>query len=300
MGLHKHTHSHGSSTRSVEVRRTLLLALALNLGLALLKITFAFFTGLLSLMADGFHSLSDGLSSAMAFFAMKKASQSSDEKHHYGYDKYETLATLGIATLIGVTAWEVFFHALKRVFGHGHSGVMFHPVALGVIVFTIAVNLFLAIYEHRKGRALHSHVLKADALHTASDIGVSLVVLISIVALRFGMPWVDTVCSLGISFYFAYLSYHLIAENVRVLSDAAFINVEDIQSMIQDHPDVFACSNVRTRGPENHAFVDMHIQISADMPLRQSHELVHDLENQIKSAFEGVTEVLIHTEPYEG
>ena len=54
-------------------------------------------------------------------------------------------------------------------------------VDVAVIIGTLVVNVFVVWHERRRGRALGSAFLLADASHTSSDILVTLMALASLV-----------------------------------------------------------------------------------------------------------------------
>jgi len=54
---------------------------------------------------------------------------------------------------------------------------------------TTAINLIVVAAERRRGRALESELLIADAAHTQSDVFVSLLVIAGFAAQRLGLAW---------------------------------------------------------------------------------------------------------------
>jgi cation diffusion facilitator family transporter len=64
----------------------------LNLAVALAKIVLGYGTGAVSIVTDGFHSLTDSASNVVALVAIAIARQPPDANHPYGHRKYETIA----------------------------------------------------------------------------------------------------------------------------------------------------------------------------------------------------------------
>lgn len=279
-----------------EVSRVLVLALALNLLISALKLVYGFSTSTLSMVADGFHSIADAASSVLGLIAVNYAAKPSDEDHHYGHFKFETMAALGIAIFIGVTGWEVLKSAVHRLWSGGQS--TFEVYGIPVMLVGMAINLFLSRYELRKARQYKSAILEADGYHTASDLWVSLSVILSMLCIRFGIPWADPVVSILISLYFAYVSWTVLKDTVMTLSDAAYIDTERVKRIIQSTPGVIGHHHVRTRGKPGQAFLDLHIQVDPKTDTYTSHKLAHAIEDKIKKEITGIHDVLIHTEPY--
>ncbi|HLG18516.1 MAG TPA: cation diffusion facilitator family transporter [Bdellovibrionota bacterium] len=279
-----------------EVKRILWIALFMNIVVSAAKATYGLMTGTLSMIADGAHSLTDAGSSIMGLVSVHFAVRPSDNDHHYGHHKYETLAALGIGGFIALTSWEILKNAIHRLTDLEHPE--FHPSGLGIMLVTMAVNLGLSKYERKKGREYRSSILTADAYHTASDFWVSLSVVVTLIAVRFDWAWVDPVVSLGIAIYFAYIAYKVVSDNVLDLSDAAFVDPREIERLVLDVPGILSCHRVRTRGRHGNIFVDLHVQIEPETTTAAAHAIVHNAEMRIKSHIDGIRDVIIHTEPY--
>ena len=76
----------------------------------------------ISIVSDGFHSLTDGASNVMGIVAMRAARKPPDEDHPYGHRKYETLAAAGIFVFLLLVVIEVVQGALGRLRGERRAG----------------------------------------------------------------------------------------------------------------------------------------------------------------------------------
>ena len=86
-----------SAERVRRVAGVLWLTLALNWSVALLKIVLGLWTQCTAVLADGFHSLSDGTSNVICLIGIQISGHPADDDHPYGHEKYETLASILIA-----------------------------------------------------------------------------------------------------------------------------------------------------------------------------------------------------------
>ncbi|MCB0308469.1 MAG: cation transporter [Bdellovibrionales bacterium] len=282
--------------RASEIKKVLTIALLLNIGVSSLKLIYGFMTSTLSMIADGFHSLADAASSVLGLVAIHFSDKPSDDDHHYGHFKYETMAALGIAIFIGITSWEILKHAIHKLISH--ETALFHYSGIPIMIIGMIINLVLSRYEAKKGKKFKSLVLEADAYHTASDFWVSLSVIISILCIKFGILWADPIVSILIAIYFARVAIKVSKETFMALSDAAYIDISRVQRIIEKVPGVISGHHIRTRGKPGQAFIDLHIQVSPDTDTYTSHKIAHEIEEHIKDEITGVHDVLIHTEPY--
>ena len=280
------------------VRYVLLVTLALNLLVAGAKLVVGHMFHVVSLTADGVHSSLDGFNNVAALVAMTFAARPPDPSHPYGHRKYETFAAIGIGVVLLTVGVGVVREAIGRI---GATTVpITHPATFAVTLGTLGVNVWVARWEAARGRALGSELLVADAHHTASDIGVSAAVLAALVAIALHAPWLDFVAALVIAAIIARAAYAVLASGIRVLSDAAAVDRARIEAITRGVEGVRDCHHVRTRGPEGHVFVDLHIQVDAHLTTAASHAIAHGVADTIRAQIAGVVEVLVHTEPYDG
>lgn len=279
------------------VKKILWQVLALNLLVALLKIVVGLFSGILSITADGFHSLVDGASNVVGLIAMRIAQSPPDESHPYGHRKAETLATLFIGLMLLVAAYEILKTAIERLSGGAAPEVT--TVSFAVMLFTITVNLGVTLYESRRGKALHSEILLADSQHTRSDLWVSLAVIAGLVGVRLGFPWLDAVVGLVIAGVIAHAAYEILSDSANVLIDAASVPHDEIESLVRGLPEVQGVEHVRSRGQADNSYVDLHVQVDPDLSTEAAHSVAHAVQRKITATFPQVSDVMVHVEPVQ-
>ena len=62
-------------------------------------------------------------------------------------------------------------------------------------------------------------------------------------------------------------------------------------------PGVVGCHQIRTRGSEDHAFLDLHVWYPPHMPLHEAHRLSHLVKDRLMAAFPQIADAIIHIEP---
>ncbi|HKH73877.1 MAG TPA: cation diffusion facilitator family transporter, partial [Vicinamibacterales bacterium] len=93
--------------RYTEVTRVLNRVLLLNLVVAVAKIALGYYSGAVSILSDGFHSLTDSASNVVALVGVSVARRPPDADHPYGHRKYETMASLAILVFLVVVLVQV-------------------------------------------------------------------------------------------------------------------------------------------------------------------------------------------------
>lgn len=285
------------ASRQRAIRNVLWATLALNLGVALAKVIAGGAFHLLSLTADGLHSSVDALNNVVALLAIHFAERPPDAGHPYGHRKLESFAAVGIGVSLGLVGAGVVREAILRI-GGGGAPVEAHPVAFVVAGVTLVVNFGVWRWEAARGRALGSELLRSDAQHTRGDLLVTLGVLAALTATRFRLPFVDVACAFGIGVLIAVAAVRIILRNANVLADAVAVEPSRVEEVARGIDGVLACHAVRSRGLGGHAFIDLHVQVDPRMSTAESHELGHRVANAVTERLDGVSEVLVHVEPY--
>ncbi|MDH3878702.1 MAG: cation diffusion facilitator family transporter, partial [Desulfobacterales bacterium] len=165
---------------------------------------------------------------------------------------------------------------------------------------TLTVNFSVMSYETGKGRELKSDFLIADALHTRSDIYISLSVIVSLIAAKAGYPIVDVIAALIIVLFIVKMGLTILKSATSVLTDEACIDPDMIKEIAKSVTGVMDCHGIRTRGNESFVNIDLHVQVDPELKIAEAHDVTHTVENKIKNRFPEVIDIVIHTEPYKG
>jgi cation diffusion facilitator family transporter len=283
------------SDRYTEVTRVLNRVLLLNLLVAFVKIALGYFTGAVSILSDGFHSLTDSASNVVALVGVSVARRPPDANHPYGHRKYETMASLGILVFLVVVLVEVLTAAADRLVNGGTPRVF--PEGIGIMAVTLIVNLFVVSYELREGRRLNSEVLRADAKHTRSDVLTTGAVLGALLGVWWGYPLLDPMAALLVAGFIGHACWSIAQEASRILGDEIVIAEGDVREVVQSVPGVIGCEKIRTRGAADYAFMDLHLWLDGEMPLKAAHTASHVVKDRLMTKFPQLADVVIHIEP---
>jgi cation diffusion facilitator family transporter len=283
------------TSRSRGVSRVLLRVLFLNLAVAGAKLVFGYATGAVSIISDGFHSLTDSASNVMGLIGLRIAGKPPDADHPYGHRKFETLAAAGIFVFLLLVVIEVVETAFSR-FNSGHTPHV-TGLSFAVMIATVIVNLLVVRYEAGQGRALNSELLRADAAHTQSDVWTSCTVLASLVAVKLGYPALDSVGALVVAVFIARTGLQIGMETSGILADRVVLEEEPIHGVVMSVPEVLGCHHIRTRGTYDHTFLDLHVWFHADTTLYEAHRLSHVVKDRLMEAYPQIADAIIHIEP---
>lgn len=282
--------------RARGIRRVLVQVLLLNLGVVLLKVWAFLSSNALSVAAEVLHSTLDATNNLLALAIAHVAAREPDEDHPYGHQKFETLGALLLAGVLSVTVFELMKAALRRISTETPPDVTATPLAIGIMVTSVVVNLAVAGFEARRGRALGSDLLLADAAHTRSDVVTTLGVLGGLGVVALGVPAVDPWISLVVAAVIAHTGWRIIRGTVPVLVDERAVDPARIQGVAERHEAVFSCYGIRSRGRRGEIFAELTIALDPDLDVSRSHAIADEVENAVATEV-GAREVVVHVEP---
>lgn len=284
------------SQKSGAVSRVLWLTLAANLIIATCKLVFGFMSGLVSVIADGYHSLLDASSNLVGLIGIKVSSAPPDEDHPYGHQKFEVFSAMGISLLLFVAAFNIVGEAVDR----WNSSEISDSLSIGYLLlgFTLILTYLLQRWQRSKANELSSVILHADSEHTRSDFLATLGALVALIAVDIGYPEVDSVVALFIGLAIARSGILIALQSAGILADRAPLSASEIAQRAMLFPEVRAVKDVRSRGFGSGIFVDLSLQLDPELSLENSHEIAHQVEDRIREGIPEIQDVVIHVEPF--
>ncbi|MCM8757834.1 MAG: cation diffusion facilitator family transporter [Candidatus Omnitrophica bacterium] len=281
--------------REKEIRNILLTVLFLNCLVASAKLICGYFIKSMSMIADGFHSFSDGVSNIIGLVGIRVASKPADKEHLYGHKKYESFYALVIGGLLLLVSFNLLKESLQRFYKISFSPLR-SPVSFIIMLITMGINLFVGNYEFKKGKEMNSDILISDSLHTRSDFLVSSAVIVALISTQLGYPHVDPLVSIIISLFIAFSAFKIIRSSSQVLCDTAVIDAKEIEELVKSIDKVIDCHKIRTRGRKDDIHIDLHVLVRADMHMEEAHQISYKIEEEIKKFFPQVSDIVVHME----
>jgi cation diffusion facilitator family transporter len=281
--------------RAADVSAVLYRVLFLNLSVAAAKIALGLSTGAVSVLSDGYHSLTDTASNIVGIIGVRIAGAPPDTDHPYGHRKFETMASVGILIFLVIVLTEVLSAAWQRFQEGGEPAI--GTLTFAVMGATFLVNLGVVFYERRAGHRLSSEVLLADAHHTLSDLMTSATVILALIGVRLGYAWLDPLAAVVVAGFIGYACWEILQQTTGILADRIVIAEAAIREVVIGVPGVLGCHHIRTRGPADFVFLDLHVWMDGEMSLTRAHALSHVVKDRLMQAFPQIKDAIIHIEP---
>lgn len=286
-----------SQIKQKAAKKSTLVSVVVNILLASAQIVIGIFSKSSALVADGIHSLTDLFSDFIVLFANHYSHKEADEDHHYGHQRYETAASLFLGlSLLGVGILMLWSAMHKIIFP-----VVVAPVqieALWVALAALVTKELLFRYMLAVATKVRSAMLVANAWHARSDAASSFLVAIGIIGALMGHPVFDSVGALIVGLIIAKTGFEFSWNSLHDLMDRAASEEETakIREAIIATPKVKGCHDLRTRKMGDMIFVDVHIDLDANMTVQESHDIALKMKEGIIAKLP-VIDMSIHIDP---
>ncbi len=284
-----------SRVKSTGVRRVLGGILAANIVVVIVKFAVGLDTNSLAVFGDALQSSVDAVNNLFALFVVRVASKAPDEDHPYGHAKFETLGALLIALLLALSIFELVRGAIARLVV-GPPLLNVSSTALALLVFTLAVNVGVVWFETRAARRLNSDLLLADALHTRTDVFITLGVLTGLALSRAGMAWADPVLALMVAVLVGRAGYQILRRSIPSLVDERAFDQDTIRREAEGVNGVVSAYAIRSRRAGDHQFAELTISVDGGADVASAHRIADQVEDRLRDTLQ-LDEVTVHVEP---
>lgn len=265
--------------------------------LIIAKLAAWFMTDSMSLMATLLDSTMDILASLITLFAVRIAIAPADEDHHFGHGKAEHLAALAQSAFIAGSAIVLLLNVLDRATDPEHV-LQNEQVGIVVMAFSIVLTLVLLGIQRHVVQKTGSAAIKADSLHYQMDLFSNLGVLLALIAASLGVYQMDNLFALLISAYMLYSVKNQAWEAIQQLMDHSLPEEElqEIERRALSVPGIIGMHDLKTRVSGTVPFIQMHLDLDGNLPLKQAHDLGHDAKQAVLDYMPGA-DIIVHLDP---
>lgn len=250
-----------------------------NLLLFAGKLLAGILSGSVAVTADAVNNLSDASSSLVTLLGFKLAERPADEEHPYGHARIEYISGLVVAALILLIGAELAKSSFSKIL-HPET-VEFSLLTLGVLIGSILVKLWMALFCRKLGRRIDSTTLLATSADSRNDVISTAAVLVGCLAGYFFDVKLDGYIGMAVALFIIWSGCSIAKDTISPLlgEQASGELVRSISDLILSHEKILGIHDlmVHDYGPGN-CFASVHAEMdSAEDPLT-CHDIIDDIE----------------------
>ena len=255
-------------------------------------------SGSVAITADAFNNLSDAGSSFITLVGFLFAGKKPDPDHPFGHGRFEYISGFVVSMAILLMGLELLKSSVGKIV---------HPqpvdtsiLAMGILVVSILVKMYMAFYNHSIGKKIDSAAMKATATDSLSDTIATTVVLIAMLVMRFAGINIDGICGVFVALFILYAGYSAAKDTLDPLlglaPDKDF--VKQIEDIVLAHEEVKGIHDmmVHDYGP-GRRLVSLHAEVPGDHDIFEIHDVIDRIERELNEKLS--CEAVIHMDPIE-
>ena len=277
--LHKKDDPQDPAVRARCGRNAGIFGIVLNTLLAAGKIIVGSISGAISVTADGLNNLTDCGSNVVSVIGFKMSEKPADKEHPFGHRRAESIASLLIAVIILVVAAELIMQSAEKIFSPSETDISL--LVLIVLGVSVAVKLFMFLFNRSLGKAISSETLKATAADSISDVIATTAVLISAIISRFTKLELDGYLGVVVALFIAVTGIGILKDTISNLLGKAPDPeiVRDIEKRVLSFENVRGLHDLTVHDyGQNKLYATVHVEVDAQMSITSAHDLADRIE----------------------
>ncbi len=290
-----------NTSMETEELRDLKLAVGIYVIIFTFKLIVYLMTGVMALLAEALHTLSDIFVSGFLLAALLWSRKEADEVHMFGYGRAQNAAALVAATLfISFTSFKLYEEAIPRLFRPEEAAYQNLWLAAGVLIasmFVAAIPLISLFTKKKKGAAA-----KAQLMELFNDEMGLLAALVGTLFIMRGEYIADPVASIAVATIIAFNAIGLFRENLSFLLGRSpgpeYLN--HIENTARSVDGVLGVHDMRAEyiGPDT-VHVGMHIEVKRGIPIEEADRIAEEVSEKVHQSVKGGY-CFIHTDAEGG
>ncbi|MBE7721265.1 cation diffusion facilitator family transporter [Lacrimispora indolis] len=269
-----------------------------NVILFVSKLFIGMLVNSISVMADAFNNLSDAASSIVGFVGVKMAGKPADEDHPFGHGRVEYIAAFIVAFLVIQVGFSFLKTSIEKII---HPEEMtFKAVSLAILLLSVCIKLWMALFNNTLGKRIHSTVMKATAADSLGDVITTSATILSILVYGILGLNIDGIIGLVVSCIVMWAGVKIAKDTLTPLIGEPIDPklYDEITEFVESYDGIVGTHDliVHNYGPSR-SMASIHAEVPNDVNIEVSHEIIDAIEREAVRKF-GIF-LVIHMDPVE-
>ena len=253
----------------------------------------------IAIVGDAVNNLSDAGSQLISLISFRISAKPADREHPFGHARIEYVASMIVSFLILLIGFELLKESIAKIFSPELPERNWGAVI--VLALSIAVKLWLGLFNRKIGKRIQSSVMQATATDCISDAISTGAVLISTLVMLFfpSLNWnLDAYMGVIVSVLILIAGARILNDTKNsILGEAPSDEViAQITSVVEKYPEALGIHDmtVHNYGP-GHSIASLHIEVDGNADIFNTHDTIDNIERELRQVF-GI-EATIHMDP---
>ncbi|HJB06896.1 MAG TPA: cation diffusion facilitator family transporter [Candidatus Enterocloster faecavium] len=269
-----------------------------NVILFCAKLLIGLLAGSISVMADAFNNLSDAASSIVGLVGVKMAEKPADKDHPFGHGRIEYISAFIVAFIVIQVGFSLFKTSVGKIF-HPED-MTFSWIAIVILILSIGVKLWLALFNRKLGKRINSKVLLATSTDALGDVIATSSTILSMAVYGILSVNIDGIVGIAVSLVVMYAGLNIAKDTLAPLIGEAIDPklYREITNFVESFDGIEGTHDliIHNYGPSR-SMASIHAEVPNDVDIEVSHEIIDRIEREAGRRF-GML-LVIHMDPIE-
>ena len=253
-------------------------------------------TGSIAIVADAFNNLSDAGSSIITLLGFKLAAKKPDRDHPYGHGRFECIAGLVVSFVILMMGFDLAKTSVTKII-HPEA-VDFSILSICILIGSILVKLYMALYNRAVGKRISSAAVLATATDSLSDVCATTMVLAATLIARFTGVNIDGWAGAIVSLVILWAGYNAAKDTIDPLlgqaPDPEF--VQRIADIVNRYPEVVGIHDLAVHDyGAGRVMISLHAEVPSSGDIMALHDVIDTIERDLQDELN--CSAVIHMDP---
>ena len=247
------------------------------------KLVIGTISGSVSIRADAVNNLSDASSNIVTLVAFRLARKPEDAEHPYGHARIEYLSGLAVAAMILLIGVELAKESIGKIL-HPEP-VAFSWALVTVLVMSILIKLWMAVFNSSLGKKIKSTSLAATAADSRNDVITNGAVLLAAIVAKLTGLELDGYVGLLVAAFILWSGIGIAKDTISPLlgapADPELTHL--VKYEIQNYdPRILGVHDlmVHDYGP-GQTFASIHVEVDRNEDVLEIHEMIDEAERMM-------------------
>lgn len=265
-------------SKDLAKRRLSVFSLAVSIFLVAIKTIVAYTSNSLGVYSEALNNMLDIVTVLITFFAIRISTRPADKDHPYGHGKYENFSAFLETLIIMLLCFFIIYKSISRIINRDYE-LNINIYVFAVLIFSIMLNLIRVIYIAKIASRYNSIAFKADLINYSGDLISSVIVILSLVFVRYGINIADPIASIIVSLIILVFSIRLSVKTIRDLLGYIPVEItEKVEKELTDFKEIKKVNNIKIQEVGNIKFINLDLSLKSSLHLSQ----VETIKEQIK------------------
>ena len=257
-----------------------------NLMLFAAKISIGLLVNSISVMADAFNNLSDAASSIIGFVGARMVGKPADDDHPFGHGRIEYISAFIVAFIVIQVGFSLFKTSLGKIF---HPDDMaFNWISIVILLMSIGVKLWLALFNRKLGKRINSKVLLATSTDALGDVIATSSTILSMVVYGILAVNIDGIVGIAVSVVVMFAGVNIAKDTLAPLIGEAIDPklYQEITNFVESFDGIEGTHDliIHNYGPSR-SMASIHAEVPNDVDIEVSHEIIDQIEREAGRRF---------------